>query len=133
MSWPDPTQRAQLPATENAAPVPQPGKPEVEDLGTTTIQGVEARGTRTTTTIPAGEIGNDQPIVTTSEHWISRDFGLVVREITDDPRTGKRTRELVSLDRGEPDIAAFQPPDGYDVTVEELHEVSCQPSGALLP
>jgi hypothetical protein len=99
-----------------------------EDLGTTTIQGIEATGRRTTTTIPAGQMGNDQPIVSTYETWQSKGlgFGLVLRSVRDDPRTGTETREIVSLTQGEPDPALFQPPDGYEVKTDELHQVACQ-------
>jgi hypothetical protein len=45
------------------APVSKPG-PQHEDLGTTTIQGIEANGERWTTMIPTGEVGNDKPIAT---------------------------------------------------------------------
>ena len=100
--------------------------PVVEDLGTATIQGYEADGKRFTTTIPAGEIGNSEPIVTVSEHWSSRLLGLSLRDISDDPRNGKRTRELVNLSPGEPDLSIFQPPEGYEVTEEELHSVACR-------
>ena len=39
-----------------------------EPLGTQMIEGVQAEGTRTTVTIPAGAIGNDLPIQIVSEH-----------------------------------------------------------------
>lgn len=100
--------------------------PEVEDLGTTTIQGYEAQGKRMTTTIPAGEIGNSEPIVIVNEYWSSPQFPLTLRDINDDPRSGKRTRELVSLTPGEPDLSIFQPPQGYDVSEEELHQITCR-------
>jgi hypothetical protein len=100
-------------------------KPEIVDLGTSTIDGLEAHGRRLTTTIQAGEIGNDEPIVTTREVWTSTEMQWPVREVTDDPRSGKRTRELVDFTQGDPDPATFQPPEGYDVTTEELHKVEC--------
>lgn len=102
--------------------MPQPNR---EDLGTETIQGLEAHGERWTTTMPAGQIGNDKPLVTTTETWISRDFGLIVRTIRDDPQMGKNTRELVSFTPGEPDLAVFQPPQDYEVVTIEMHEVPC--------
>jgi hypothetical protein len=96
-----------------------------EDLGTQTIQGVVARGTRTTHTIPIGAIGNDAPLVRTMEVWTAQPLGLAVRQVTDDPRMGKRTRELTELSQSEPDAATFQPPEGYEIVTEELHEVPC--------
>lgn len=98
-----------------------------KDLGTTMIQGLEARGERWTTVIPAGEIGNDRPITTMRETWRATGFPLTLREISIDPRMGKRTRETVSLTLGEPDLSMFQPPEGYPVVTEEMHEVECQP------
>ena len=42
-------------------------------LGTQTINGVQAEGTRITRTIPAGAIGNANAIVITNERWYSPD------------------------------------------------------------
>jgi len=94
---------------------PEPIKTEREDLGIKTINGVEAKGTRTTRVIPAGREGNDQPIIVTSEHWMAPDLGLVVMSVNDDPRTGTSTMELTDLEKGEPDPALFQVPEGYAV------------------
>jgi len=105
-------------------PARQP-KPEVADLGTTTVDGLEAHGHRFTTTVQPGEIGNDEPIVTIREVWTSSVIPWPVREVTDDPRSGKRTRELVDLTESEPDPTTFQPPEGYSVSAEELHQVTC--------
>src|SRR5579883_3290627 len=44
-----------------------------ESLGRQTIEGVAADGTRTTLTIPAGQIGNEQPIQVVTERWYSPD------------------------------------------------------------
>lgn len=113
-------------AAASAGPAMERAAPATEELGTTTIQGVEARGTRTTWTTPAGRIGNDAPLVRVSESWWSTTLGLLLREVSDDPRSGKYDRELVSIDQGEPAASAFQPPDGYEVVTEEMHEVPCQ-------
>lgn len=96
-----------------------------EDLGVQTIQGIEAHGYRTTRTIPAGQIGNDQPMVTTTESWHSASLGFEVRQVSESPQSGKSTMELVSIDQSEPPITTFQPPEGYEVTTEELHQVQC--------
>jgi hypothetical protein len=106
-------------------PSNKPPKPEMLDLGMTTIEGLQAHGQRFTTTIQPGEIGNDAIIVSTSESWVSTEFGLVVRQESDDPRTGKRTRELVEFSQSDPDPATFLPPEGYEVTIVELHKVEC--------
>jgi hypothetical protein len=95
-------------------------KPVFEDLGTTTILGIEAHGQRSTITTPAGAIGNDQPLVTTTENWSARGFPFPLRHVRDDPRQGKEYRELVKLDQGEPDPALFQPPEGYEIVTDEM-------------
>ncbi|WP_263372972.1 hypothetical protein [Granulicella aggregans] len=102
-------------------------KPVFEALGTDTIQGIEARGRRITTTYPAGEIGNQYPLVTTSEVWTATApalSGMIVRETSDDPRTGTRSKELVSYEQGDPDAAIFQPPASYEI-VKNTTETSC--------
>ncbi len=98
-------------------------KPVIEDLGTETIQGVEARGRRMTMTIPAGAIGNDEPLVRTNETWNAIApglFGLVVREVIDDPQLGRTTKELENLTQDEPDASVFQPPAGYEIVNREV-------------
>ena len=90
-------------------------KPEVEDLGMKTINGVEAKGTRTTRVIPAGREGNDQPLTVIHETWFSTALGIPVMSINDDPRVGTSTMELTDIERGEPDPALFQVPQGYTV------------------
>lgn len=97
-----------------------------EDLGTTTIMGVEVRGTRFTTTTPAGAIGNDRPLVSTTETWVAPSLGIPLRQVQINPQSGKMTTELQNLDLSEPVKATFQPPEGYDVVTEELHQVPCQ-------
>ena len=96
--------------------------PVVEDLGIETIQGVEARGRRTTFTTPAGAIGNNEPLVRTTEVWFATEPGLrtlIARQITDDPQMGKTTTELTSFTQGEPDASLFQPPSEYEIVIRE--------------
>ncbi|MFZ1937808.1 MAG: hypothetical protein WBA18_11675 [Terracidiphilus sp.] len=113
-----------LPATMPRV-APDPFKHE--ELGSDVIQGVEVRGTRITRTTPVGKIGNDRPIVSTDETWMAPSLGgIVLRSVNDSPQSGKQTREVVSLTIGDPDPSVFQPPDGYKVMVDVLHEVPCQ-------
>jgi hypothetical protein len=100
------------------APVRDPNlRPErkTEKLGGKNIAGVYAEGTRITVTYPAGFFGNDKPIMTIHETWLSSDLKLVVLNIDDDPRTGTRITEVTDLDRGEPNPALFQVPEGYTI------------------
>jgi hypothetical protein len=89
--------------------------PRTEDLGTQVIEGVRAQGTRTTSTIPAGAIGNERPIVTVSERWTSPELGIVVMSKHSDPRLGTTTYRLTDLVRNDPDPALFQVPADYTV------------------
>lgn len=85
------------------------------DLGTQTLEGVPAQGTRITRTIPAGSIGNEQPIVITTETWYSPDLKVLVMSKTDDPRMGETTYKLINIQRSEPAASLFQVPDDYTV------------------
>jgi hypothetical protein len=105
-------------------------KPVVEDLGTSTFQGVEASGRRTTFTTPVGEVGNSEALVHVVEIWHATQPGLnnvIVRQIDDNamPESGKRTEELVNFTPGEPDASLFQPPADYVVETRGQAEVSC--------
>ena len=84
-----------------------------EDLGQRTIEGVSARGTRTTTTIPAGAIGNEQPIRIVSEEWFSPDLQVLVLTKHNDPRSGETTYTLSNIVRAEPDRSLFEIPADY--------------------
>ena len=95
-------------------------KPVVEDLGMQTIEGVSAEGTRTTVTIPAGQIGNDKPIVTETERWYSPELQVTVMTKRTDPRTGTNTYKLTNINRSEPAPALFQVPSDYTVVEPEI-------------
>ena len=134
MAMPSATQRfntAATPANPLRPPVPPATTaafkanstrphPEVsrEPLGTQTIEGVLAEGTRITTTFPVGFVGNDRPITTVSETWISPDLRMSVLTKTSDPRFGENTTKLVNIVMGEPDPALFQVPAEYSIVDE---------------
>lgn len=86
---------------------------KTEQLGSKTVEGVEAEGTRTVTTIPAGAIGNERPIETVYEKWYSKELQLVVMSKRTDPRFGEQTYRLTNLVRSEPDPSLFNVPAGY--------------------
>ena len=88
---------------------------KVEHLGTQTIEGVSAEGTRITVTIPAGQIGNELPIVTVSERWYSPELQVTVMSTRSDPRTGTTTYKLTNINRAEPSPTLFQVPADYTV------------------
>jgi hypothetical protein len=84
-----------------------------EDLGRQAVEGVVATGTRTTWTVPAGAIGNLQPIKIVSEQWFSPDLQLLVLTKHSDPRTGENVYRLQNIVRAEPDRSLFTLPPDY--------------------
>jgi len=89
------------------------GSTSREELGTQNIEGVPATGSRTTTTIPAGAIGNLQPIKAVVEQWFSSDLGVLVMTKHSDPRVGETVYRLQSIVRAEPDRSLFTVPPDY--------------------
>jgi hypothetical protein len=96
---------------------PAPENPNVrkEDLGTQNIEGVMATGTRTTTIIPAGEIGNDKEIRVVSEQWFSDELQVLVMTRHSDPRSGENVYRLRNILRAEPDQNLFTVPSDYTI------------------
>ncbi|MDQ6699748.1 MAG: hypothetical protein M3Z36_06155 [Acidobacteriota bacterium] len=88
---------------------------KTESLGKQTIEGVEAEGTRTTMTIPTGEIGNERPIQIVSERWFSPALQTFVLTRRNDPMAGETVYRLSNISRSEPDASLFQIPPGYTV------------------
>jgi len=86
-----------------------------ENLAARNIEGVMAEGTRTTRTIPAGAIGNEQPILTVTEEWRSPELQVLVMTRTSDPRTGESTYRLLNITRAEPNQSWFEIPADYTV------------------
>ncbi len=86
-----------------------------EDLGQQPIEGVLANGTRTTTVIAAGVIGNEQPISVVSEEWFSPDLKVLVMTRHSDPRTGETIYRLTGINRSEPNPSLFELPNGITV------------------
>jgi hypothetical protein len=88
---------------------------KIEKLEASNVEGVRAEGSRTTTTIPAGELGNEQPIQIVDERWYSPELQTVVMTRHSDPRFGETTYKLVNIQRTEPAATLFQVPSDYTV------------------
>jgi hypothetical protein len=86
---------------------------QTEDLGTQSIEGQPAAGRRMTETIPAGGIGNAQPIQVVRETWVSTALHVPVTIKTSDPRFGVTSMQLSNIVMAEPDPALFLPPADY--------------------
>ena len=112
-----PTALDTVPGGPRKTAVGKPDEATTESLGTQTIEGVQAQGTRTTRTIPAGAIGNDQPIQIITERWFSPDLQTVVMMKHSDPRNGETTYQLTGINRSAPDASLFEVPADYTVKV----------------
>jgi len=91
------------------------GKGETKSLGTKDLEGVKAEGKATTWTIPAGKIGNRNPITVVSESWYSPELQVTVYSRHSDPRTGESVYKLASVKRAEPPADLFKVPADYDL------------------
>lgn len=90
-------------------------KGTTESLGKQTIEGVEAEGSRTTMTIPAGQVGNEQPIHIVWEKWYSPELQVVVMSKHNDPFVGETVYRLTNIVRGEPSHTLFELPADYSI------------------
>jgi hypothetical protein len=84
-----------------------------ESLGPQIIEGVSAEGTRMTSTIEAGAIGNDRPIQSVSESWYSAELQTLIMSLHTDPRTGEEKFQLTNISRVDQPAYLFQIPAGY--------------------
>jgi hypothetical protein len=101
---------------------------KAEDLGSTSINGMDAKGTRHTSTVPAAISGTGKAVTVVDEYWYSEDLqmNLLVRHT--DPRTGVQTVALSDIKRQEPPPAFFEVPEGYKIV-----DVTPPPGAAQLP
>ena len=88
----------------------------VENLGTANVNGVQATGTRTTTVVPAGAIGNDREFRSVTERWFSPELNLLIKSVSADPRFGTTTYELTNISRQPPDASLFKVPGDYTMS-----------------
>jgi hypothetical protein len=86
-----------------------------EDLGSQSMEGVVVNGVRSTRTIPAGQMGNEKPIVIITEVWTSPDLKTVVLSKRSDPRMGEQTFKLTNLLRSDPDPSLFVVPSDFKI------------------
>jgi len=85
------------------------------DLGIQVVNGVAAKGTQITQTIPAGAIGNVQPIQVVRITWVANELKVPVSIKTSDPRFGNRDMELTNITQSEPSASLFVVPAGYTI------------------
>lgn len=91
-------------------------KAVTRELGAREFSGVKADGKMRSYEIPAGELGNRNPIVVSQETWYSTELQVTVFTRHSDPRTGENTYRLENLKREEPAATLFAVPSDYTVT-----------------
>src|SRR5208337_1074714 len=100
---------------ETAQQRPENPNIKTEALGTQVIGGVTAQGTRITRTIPAGQVGNQAPIVSVTERWYSPELQTDVMRKQVNPQFGETAFQLTNVVRSEPDASLFQVPPNYTI------------------
>lgn len=130
-----PPRPAQSTGTAQQQPPPAPEKMPIrieskfEQLGEMSIEGLEAHGSRDTSTYPAGMFGNTLPIVAVREVWYSTDLRVPLLIKNDDPRTGKSVTRLTNISLDEPPASLFEVPPDYTI----LEETPVRPGDANPP
>jgi hypothetical protein len=91
------------------------GQINQQALGSEVVEGLNCDHQLATQTIPAGALGNEQPIVITSETWISPELHLLIMKKHNDPRFGETVYKLTNIARGDPDPSLFQIPSDFRI------------------
>jgi hypothetical protein len=96
----------------------EPIKQSSEPLGTQTIEGLAAEGTRTTYTIPADTQKNGKELRIVTETWHSSELKTMILRKSLDPRFGEMTWRLIDINLAEPDPSLFKVPAGFKIVDE---------------
>jgi hypothetical protein len=104
-------------AREQVVPPPPPPyrNPNTIDLGYQTLNGLQAKGSRITRVISAEDSGTGKPVTVTDETWYSEDLHMNLLEEHTDPRGGKQSLAILSIERKEPSASLFEVPAGYKI------------------
>jgi hypothetical protein len=103
-----------IPKKPKATSIPNPSV-RIEDLGTDSLNGLPAKGTRHTLTLTAKASGAGEPVEVVDEYWYSEDLHINLLVRHSDPRTGVQTVGVSGLKREEPPASMFQVPPGYKI------------------
>ncbi len=107
-----------VPSAAPTPPAPQEerdARASREDLPAGVIGGVRVQGSRLTSVIPAGAVGNDHELKVVSERWYSDDLKALVKSSASDPRFGALKYELTNISQTPPDPSLFQLPADFSL------------------
>jgi hypothetical protein len=96
-------------------------------LGAQILAGVSAEGIRDVTTYNPGVFGNDRKVTIEREFWYSEQLGLSLLSVREDPRIGKQTFVVTSVNQSDPDSSLFELPAGFK-TVDLRETAPPQPN-----
>jgi len=82
-------------------------------LGQKVVNGLTATGCRIVRTIPAGVLGNEKPINSTTDQWVSSELGMTVQLTETSSLGGSVTMNLEQAVLAEPDASLFVVPANY--------------------
>ncbi len=102
-----------IPHVRTLPPLDESRSITTKQLGDKTIDGVSCKGTQQTITIPAGQVGNVEPIVIITETWYAPSIEAIVQSSTNDPRFGQTSYQLHDVQLGEQARALFESPGNY--------------------
>ena len=85
-------------------------------LGQKVVNGFNATGCRIVRTIPAGVLGNEKPINSTTDQWVSSELGMTVQLSEKSSLGGSVTMNLEQTVLAEPDASLFAVPANYKTT-----------------
>src|SRR5579863_2340838 len=94
------------------------------------LEGVQTGLTRRPATIPSGKVGNDKPIVVTSERWYSPDLKATVMTKHDDPWA---ETQFTNVNTSEPDPSLFTVPSDYKIVDDKDGPVTVRMAGPAPP
>jgi hypothetical protein len=86
-----------------------------QDLGTTVLDGLPAKGTRRTLSLSAKASKTGEPANIEDEVWYSDDLHLDLLVRHSDSRVGTQTIGVSDLKREEPPASMFEVPPGYKI------------------
>jgi len=98
------------------------GHSTVETLPPQVVNGVGAKGSKITTTVPEGAFGNDREIKIINEHWYSETLEVLLKSSNSDPRFGITTYDLTGIRQTTPDPGLFQAPSDYRLQAGGHHQ-----------
>ena len=110
-NFPLPPQDASLPPIVT---LPNGNTIRNEGLGSNNIEGVDVVGSRETTSIPAGVMGNQRSEDIVKEFWYSPRLGInIVTKRINPSISSIQNFQVTKIDLSEPDPKLFQPPANY--------------------